>query len=152
MKIGQKFGNLTVQKIIQNKAECKCSCGCIVLFYHTELESGNTINCGMCYLKKRGKIKRQGIRRNMYSPEYKKWRNAVYKRDKYKCVACGSGYRLNAHHLNSWDWAVQQRYDVENGRTLCHSCHDSFHFICGRGKNTREQFIFFLYTYYGKIL
>lgn len=152
MKPGQKFENLTVLKIEQNKAICSCTCGSITPIYISELESGKAINCGTCYIRKRGKIHRPSRRPEMNTPEYKKWRNAVYRRDKYKCRCCDSGFRLNAHHLNGWSWSINQRYEVDNGVTLCRSCHDSFHFFFGRGANTREQFIFFLYTYYGRHL
>lgn len=152
MKIGQKIGSLKVLKINGNKAECQCTCGSITPIYLSELESGKTTNCGTCHLRKKGRLKRQSRRPEMNTPEYKKWRNAVYKRDKKKCRCCDSGFRINAHHLNGWNWAINQRYDVDNGVTLCYSCHDSFHFFFGRGNNTREQFVYFLYTYYGKIL
>ena len=48
--------------------------------------------------------------------------------------------KLNAHHLNGWAWAKDQRFDLENGITLCENCHKLFHSIYGRGKNTREQY------------
>jgi hypothetical protein len=150
MKPGQKFGNLTILKIVGNKAECSCTCGSITQVYLSEIE-GKT-NCGQCYIRKRGRIKRPSRRPEMNTPEYKKWRTAVYRRDKYKCRCCDSGFRINAHHLNGWSWAVNQRYEVNNGVTLCYSCHDSFHFFFGRGQNTRDQFVFFLYTYYGRHL
>ena len=154
MKPGQKFGQLTVQKIIENKAECSCKCGCSALIYISELESGSAVNCGMCHLKKKGRGKRQAVGRRdeMFTEPYKKWRFDVYKKYGFKCVCCESKTRLNAHHLQSWDWAIHLRYDVENGVCLCYNCHNAFHNLFGRGANTKDQFIFFLFTYYGKHL
>ena len=70
------------------------------------------------------------------------WRQAVFKRDNYTCVCCGDsiGGNLNAHHLNGWNWCKEQRYDVDNGVTLCENCHLKFHKVYGYGDNTKEQF------------
>lgn len=72
------------------------------------------------------------------------WRNKVYKRDSYTCQCCGrnkdiSGH-LNAHHLNSYNWDKEHRVQVDNGITLCESCHKEFHLIYGYGDNTKEQY------------
>lgn len=61
------------------------------------------------------------------SAEYKQWRLAVYKRDNYCCVKCGSKEKLNAHHLKSWKNYPQLRYVVANGVTLCEKCHIKYH-------------------------
>jgi hypothetical protein len=50
------------------------------------------------------------------------------------------GINLNSHHLNAWADFPAERYDVGNGVTLCQSCHDRFHEIYGKGKNTVEHF------------
>lgn len=77
--------------------------------------------------------------------EYKKWRIEVYKRDNYTCKCCGQTKGgLNAHHLNGYDNFKSQRYDVNNGVTLCKDCHKEFHKIYGKGNNTKEQFEEFL--------
>jgi hypothetical protein len=52
-----------------------------------------------------------------------KWRNAVYKRDGYKCVQCGSTTNLTGDHIKPWAFFPELRHDVANGRTLCYSCH-----------------------------
>lgn len=74
--------------------------------------------------------------------EYVQWRNEVYKRDNYTCKCCGdsSGGNLNAHHLNSYNSDIEHRTDIDNGITLCESCHKSFHKIYGYGNNTKKQF------------
>ena len=47
---------------------------------------------------------------------------------------------LNAHHLDGWDWNKIDRYNVDNGITLCEICHKDFHLMYGYGENTKEQF------------
>jgi len=71
----------------------------------------------------------------------KVWRKKVYERDKYTCIVCGKhGGDLNAHHLESYDSDIEQRFSVENGVTLCPDCHILFHKAYGFGGNTKEQF------------
>lgn len=55
-------------------------------------------------------------------------------------LKCGSVKNLQAHHLNSWNKFPDERFKLENGVTLCKSCHDDFHNKFGRGNNTAEQF------------
>lgn len=65
------------------------------------------------------------------SADYKRWRKAVYERDKYSCVMCGdsTGGNLNADHHPIPFWKLMQDKDYEtmwnisNGRTLCKTCH-----------------------------
>lgn len=67
-----------------------------------------------------------GEQRNYHDPKYKRWRNLVYKRDKFKCQMpnCpGTDKRLNAHHIKTWSSSPQLRYVVSNGVTLCQTCH-----------------------------
>lgn len=80
--------------------------------------------------------------------QYLKWAAAVKKRDNYTCTICGRrGIWLESHHIKSWDWAKEDRYSLENGTTLCQSCHqdNGFHRIYGKGNNTEEQFTEFEY-------
>lgn len=57
--------------------------------------------------------------------EYKKWRESVFKRDNYTCQFCGKrgGGRLEADHIIPQSISPHLRFDVNNGRTLCVSCH-----------------------------
>jgi 5-methylcytosine-specific restriction endonuclease McrA len=73
--------------------------------------------------------------------EYNTWRKEVFDRDNYTCQCCGDSTsgNLNAHHLNSWDWCVESRLDINNGITLCNICHVDFHGIYGYGDNTIGQ-------------
>ena len=64
-----------------------------------------------------------------HSPHYADWRNAVFTRDGYSCQKCGNskGGNLNAHHVLSWSQYPEYRFDVNNGLTLCETCHAQVH-------------------------
>ena len=69
------------------------------------------------------------------------WAHEVKQRDHHTCVVCGRrGVPLNSHHLNAWASFPNERYDVDNGVSLCTDDHDRFHEIYGKGKNTKAQF------------
>lgn len=58
------------------------------------------------------------------SPEYKKWRTSVFKRDRYTCQECGTtGIFLNADHIKPQSLFPELRLETSNGRTLCVPCH-----------------------------
>lgn len=63
------------------------------------------------------------------SIEYKLWRTSVFERDDYTCQNCGirggNGKRviLEAHHIKPFSYFPDLRYEVDNGLTLCKSCH-----------------------------
>ena len=61
------------------------------------------------------------------SNEYKEWRTNVYTRDGYKCIYCSSKEKINAHHIFSWKYYPEKRYDLNNGITLCEKCHIKVH-------------------------
>jgi len=63
--------------------------------------------------------------RDWNSPEYKKWRLAVYKRDGFRCrfPGCNSKKKINAHHIQRWADNPALRFNVMNGCTLCAKCH-----------------------------
>lgn len=73
--------------------------------------------------------------------EYYQWVRDVYERDDYTCQCCGDrGVKLNAHHLDGYNWCIEKRTDVDNGVTLCEDCHYDFHRQYGYGNNTRQQY------------
>ncbi len=76
------------------------------------------------------------------SKDYDEWRMSVYKRDNFTCQYCkqSKGKYLNAHHLNGFNWDKNNRYNIDNGVTLCEECHKKFHKLYGKGNNTKEQF------------
>lgn len=60
------------------------------------------------------------------SEEYKLWRKAVFERDKYICVWCkvsGAKAYLHADHIKPFAFYPELRFAIDNGRTLCKSCH-----------------------------
>ncbi|MBY0525587.1 MAG: HNH endonuclease [Gemmataceae bacterium] len=61
--------------------------------------------------------------RNWADPQYKAWRLAVYRRDKFCCRQCGSKKKLQAHHIKRWADYPTLRFVVSNGITLCKACH-----------------------------
>jgi 5-methylcytosine-specific restriction endonuclease McrA len=79
------------------------------------------------------------------SPEYKAFRQAVLKRDKYICQHCGARnglgktIRLKVHHIKSYAEFPELRFEVSNGVTLCKSCHDETK--RGKPRNKRKDFV-----------
>lgn len=58
---------------------------------------------------------------------YTEWRDAVYRRDSWKCKECGCKKNIVAHHISGFSESPELRFDVENGVTLCRSCHAKIH-------------------------
>ena len=57
------------------------------------------------------------------SYQYKLWRRAVKERDGNKCIWCGDVESLHADHIKSFRDFPELRFAIDNGRTLCFSCH-----------------------------
>jgi 5-methylcytosine-specific restriction endonuclease McrA len=56
--------------------------------------------------------------------EYREWRKAVLQRDNYTCQECGiRQWPLQADHIKPFALYVKLRFNIDNGRTLCKSCH-----------------------------
>ncbi len=78
------------------------------------------------------------------SEEYSNWRISVFQRDMHACQCCGNKNNLEAHHILNFSNNEDLRFDINNGMTLCHDCHnpivkDSFHHVYGTRNNTYEQ-------------
>ena len=151
----QRFGKLVVtERTVERTNEsvvwlCLCDCGKYAKVSSNNLTMGNTKSCG-CSQHPRG------AENHRYNPnltdeervngrgnDHRVWSHRILSRDNYTCKICGkspSG-NLNAHHLNGWNKFTEQRFDLENGVTLCTDCHNEFHDLFGRGNNTHEQFI-----------
>lgn len=72
----------------------------------------------------------------------------VFERDDYKCVFCGTGGNLQVDHIQPWAKYVEGRFDINNCRTLCSSCHYKITFgrempleIKGWGHNFIERMV-----------
>ena len=58
------------------------------------------------------------------SLEYKLWREAVFKRDNWVCKWClQKGGKLHPHHIKPFCDYPELRFAIDNGLTLCVSCH-----------------------------
>lgn len=79
---------------------------------------------------------------------YKKWSKEVRERDNHTCKICGKAKddvgMMVAHHLDSYDTHEELRLDLDNGITLCNSCHNKFHNKYKGQKTTKEQFYKYL--------
>ena len=70
---------------------------------------------------------------------YYQWRKIVFERDNYTCQKCGQrGGKLRAHHKESYCDHKNLRLVVENGVTLCKTCHENFHKKYGAKPNTAQ--------------
>ena len=72
----------------------------------------------------------------------KAWRLAVLERDLYACQECGrtDRDRLHAHHVIPFDESIELRFAVDNGKTLCTTCHNKIHgFQIGKGYWTGKK-------------
>lgn len=74
-----------------------------------------------------------GVRRNdnydhRRSAAYRRWRLAVLDRDGHRCQGCGViGVRLHAHHIHDFATNPDLRLVLDNGLTLCGTCHSIIH-------------------------
>lgn len=76
-----------------------------------------------------------------YDVKNSNWILEIFTRDDYTCRKCNKkGVKINAHHLDGWNWCKEKRYEISNGVTLCENCHNNFHSIYGKGNNTKEQY------------
>ena len=83
----------------------------------------------------RRKKKKKGY--NYNSPSYKQWRLKVYRRDKFQCQLCGRMGNINAHHIKRKIDYPELMYRLDNGLTLCISCHQA---ITGKEKMVESLF------------
>lgn len=64
------------------------------------------------------------VKRRKSSIEYKKFRDKIFKRDNYRCQACGEKTRtLEVHHIKEQSKYPELMLDPNNVITLCHACH-----------------------------
>src|ERR1051325_7933255 len=92
-------------------------------------------------LNPKWKPERARTARQVAVAELERWRDEVFRRDEYQCRICGKDKpRLHPHHMDGFHWSVERRFDVNNGVTLCKSCHERFHSRYGTHDNTEAQF------------
>ena len=155
---GQRFGSWTVVpencvRDIRGVAQltCLCDCGKYKVLDGYTLLTGKSKSCGCerpkgkdhhSYNPNLTDEERLKNRYQLSGGNSSVWSKQVMERDNYTCQVCGDnkGGNLNAHHLNAWNAFPEQRFDLDNGVTLCTDCHKEFHSQYGYGDNTREQF------------
>lgn len=76
-------------------------------------------------------------RRSQYRGDLAKWRKAVFERDNYTCQQCGKKGDIHAHHIKPLAKFPDLALDVDNGLTLCVTCHESLH---GRKFSTPSKY------------
>lgn len=130
---------------ISGEKNCRWSGG---LVEKTCLSCGNKFNFGVKKRKKTARFCSHSCRARWYFtgernprwrgglpreqrtelPEYNKWRSVVYRRDDWECRICGyKGRKIIAHHLRVWKNFPEERFNIENGITLCRGCHCRLH-------------------------
>lgn len=95
---------------------------------------------------------RKTERTERYDPRYNEFRRNVFIRDHFTCQCCGArnykgrhgSVQLEAHHLNNFKDYIDERYDPNNGVTLCQKCHIKFHSMYGKKHTVKEQYYEFL--------
>ena len=67
--------------------------------------------------------------------EYTDWRNKVFQRDNWTCQTCRNRGYVQSHHIKEWSKFPEDRFNVNNGVTLCIECHKLVH----RRTNGKEK-------------
>lgn len=166
-----RFGKLLViEKHSQDsfnrwKWLCSCECGNTKVINSRHLIANKTFSCGCIKTEtainngKKSSYKISGVnsylykesitdferknRRNSEITKIKNWRDTIFQRDNFTCDICKQkGGQIQAHHLNGWSYFIEERFDLNNGITLCKKCHFNFHHSIGgfRNKCTKEDY------------
>ena len=169
--IGNASPRTTSEGFLRSFCTCRCDCGSVVEKEIHSLKAGKNNSCGCTRYeniaktarKRRGPLSSRFGKIGPLSPMYKSdiseeerktsyrqrksneayvWRKLVFERDKYTCQCCHKkGGKIVAHHMNGWAMFPEQRFDVDNGLTLCEGCHRKLHKLLGGVKNscTRKE-------------
>jgi len=128
---GIKFSKKTRQKMSENRKGKKHS--------NKTKEKLSLAKLGILNPQWKGGITPQSeiIRK---SNKYKKWRNAVLKKNNYICQITGkTGTNLEAHHIINFSSYKEKRFHINNGITIHKKIHKLFHKKYGYFNNTKEQ-------------
>lgn len=157
---GKKFNRLSVIARLTsvNKRTmylCECDCGNRIPVRSDSIKSGHAQSCGCWNIETlksnvgenspsydaRITDEQRVKGRFLYRKELDEWRSSVFERDNFTCQKCKArGVHLHAHHLNGYHWDVENRFNSDNGITLCIDCHRSFHRKYGTRNNTNQQY------------
>lgn len=146
--LDQVFGRLTVVSKKEGTGaywNCICECGNTNTVKAQTLKEGKTKSCG-CLQKEHAastamKIARdyrisKGLdpdksmqeERELERARFTALRTKIFKRDSYTCACCSVvGSKLNVHHIQTWAFAPELRFEESNLVTLCVSCHKAVH-------------------------
>lgn len=114
------------------------------------LKRGDISTCGNCKPVGKNHPRHNPNSKFLYKrngQKHREWSRLIFKRDNFRCVICGSTNKIQAHHLNGWNWDYKNHFNINNGATLCshkEGCHKKFHKIYGSGNNTIDQFLDFV--------
>ena len=73
--------------------------------------------------------------KHKYRKELEKWKCKVLVRDNWICQRCGSEDDSQAHHIKPYNSYVEDRFNPDNGITLCKECHNLYHAIYKNDEN-----------------
>lgn len=135
---GKSRGGMTDKQKLGKTIICACSCGESMTEYRikasghrykVKFQVGHGRKGVLSHFWQGGKTSE--ARRIKQSHEYRQWRKAVFERDRYTCVFCGAkntkglGKTVELHpdHIKPQSQYPELRLDINNGRTLCASCH-----------------------------
>jgi hypothetical protein len=116
--------------------KCK-DCGIALANYNATrcVACAGVANSGDANHAWKGGVTAENVKRRN-SKEYRAWRRSVFRRDWFCCQmsGCGSKKKIEAHHIRRFCDRPELIADVDNGITLCRSCHASI-------RNTEAQYI-----------
>jgi hypothetical protein len=153
--LGQRFGRLLVigEEEKHGYWKCKCDCGKETIKYISSLKAGSSKSCGCLRIELMTGENNRGWKGGVWderrNPKHKRefgvWNYAVKKRDNRTCQRCQSIEKIHAHHIVNYASNKELGLDVNNGITLCESCHKLFHKTYGKKINSQEQLNEFLH-------
>lgn len=138
-KLGTKLSKEHKQKIskslIGNKRSLGIKASTEVRHRMSEAKKGEKSYCWKGGVTPINKI----IRRSL---EYRLWRTAVFERDNYTCIWCGTKKSpFNADHIKPFCNYPELRFAIDNGRTLCVPCHQTTETFGNKKKSQLEEFL-----------
>ena len=141
---------LLSEEYINSRSKLKIlheSCGDVFQMTWADFRQGN--RCPGCAIKNnRGEnhykwnpnLTDDDRERERNCPENREWIKVVFKIDDHTCQKClVRGGELIAHHIFPWALFPALRFEVENGITLCKTCHDRYHFVWKYGEGCNPK-------------
>lgn len=130
----------------RNKVEVECTnCGKIISKVPSKVHDTNFCSqlCSQEYrvLENHHNWKGGSPKLGRSTRVYLDWRLNCMERDNFICNYCGTrGGDLEVHHILSFARYPAAREVLDNGTTLCKTCHREFHYAYGFTNFTREDY------------